>query len=560
MECEYCKKVFSTIRVKTVHQQSTKSCIALQQHMGVPIKKLSFPCQMCQKEFTTKLSLQYHSKICRKKDESLEKQIEQLQSVILLKDKEINDLVQLNAKQSAEIKKLKEQNNALKQRGFQPKQKESLETQKKEHASKPNSDIHEFTFNYARVAIRSDGMINATALCAAGNKLIGHYLENKQTKAYLEAVELDMGIPISRLLESNIGGHKGTWVHRNIGYHLAQWISPQFAVKVSKILDDFLHNELTSTINQLTEQNHDLKKLMECQKPHASKANSDIHKFTFNDTIVAIRSDGMINATALCAAGNKLIADYLRLSNTKAYLEEIETNMGIPILELIKVNIGGHKGTWVHRKIGYHLAQWISPQFAVKVSTILDELFVTGSVILGKEKSSNEIEIAYQNQVKDLKDQLDQKNTEFYALLGKHNATLKNHRYVKFKEKGPCFYIIESGLPYLDGIERKKFGIAGTTDHDTIDDRLKCHRTLWPQLKVDYILFIKEIDVIENSIKRLFKTEINPNGHEIIEGVSTETLIDSIHKIIHVLGIEDYLVLSNEKLKEYNDYAGSTVK
>ena len=66
----------------------------------------------------------------------------------------------------------------------------------------------------------------------------------------------------------------------------------------------------------------------------------------------------MINATALCRAGNKLIADYLRLSNTKAYLEAVESNMGIPILELIKVNTGGdHSGTWVHRKIGYHLAQ-----------------------------------------------------------------------------------------------------------------------------------------------------------------------------------------------------------
>ena len=73
----------------------------------------------------------------------------------------------------------------------------------------------------------------------------------------------------------------------------------------------------------------------------------------------------MINATELCKAGNKLFADYFRLNTTKDYLKVLESNMGIPILELINTNIGGnHSGTWVHRKIGYHLAQWISPEFS----------------------------------------------------------------------------------------------------------------------------------------------------------------------------------------------------
>ena len=66
MQCEYCKKTFSTSRVKTVHQRSTKSCIEIQEQMGITIKKLSFPCESCNKEFTTKISLQYHKKICKK--------------------------------------------------------------------------------------------------------------------------------------------------------------------------------------------------------------------------------------------------------------------------------------------------------------------------------------------------------------------------------------------------------------------------------------------------------------------------------------------------------------
>jgi exonuclease VII large subunit len=136
---------------------------------------------------------------------------------------------------------------------------------------------------------------------------------------------------------------------------------------------------------------------------HKTKNSNDIQEYNFgSDLMVPIRNDGMINATALCKAGNKKINDFLRLQYIKDYLEALEVETGIPVSKLVESNIGGHSGTWVHRKVGYHLAQWISPQFAVKVSTILDELFITGSVVLGKEKSTNEIEIMYQNQIKEL--------------------------------------------------------------------------------------------------------------------------------------------------------------
>ena len=142
---------------------------------------------------------------------------------------------------------------------------------------------------------------------------------------------------------------------------------------------------------------------------------------------------------------------------------------------------------------------------------------------------------------------------------------MKSHRYIKFNEKGPCFYIIEEGTKCecKYNISRKKFGITGLSkdeNQDTIDDRLRSHRTNWPQLKVNYILFLKDVDVIEKSIKRIYEKEINPNGHEIIEGVSTEELIESINKIIQVLGIKEYHVATEEKMKEYNDYVITTVK
>ncbi|MBS7778512.1 KilA-N domain-containing protein [Acidovorax sp. CCYZU-2555] len=87
-----------------------------------------------------------------------------------------------------------------------------------------------------------DGYINATAMCKAAGKLFGHYQENASTKAYLEALEADIGIPISKLIQVLRGANvaQGTWIHPQVAIHLAQWLSPQFAVQVSKWVFDWM--------------------------------------------------------------------------------------------------------------------------------------------------------------------------------------------------------------------------------------------------------------------------------------------------------------------------------
>ena len=100
--------------------------------------------------------------------------------------------------------------------------------------------------------------------------------------------------------------------------------------------------------------------------------------------------------------------------------------------ELFNPIIGGkYPGTWVHRKVAYHLAQWISPKFAVQVSLILDELFITGKVEL---KSADEIDNEYKNQITTLKATLNTNKEQYQKLL---NSSLKTHRYIKFKKTDP---------------------------------------------------------------------------------------------------------------------------
>lgn len=40
----------------------------------------------------------------------------------------------------------------------------------------------------------SDGYFNATAMCRASGKLIGHYLSNSATKAFLAELSSDIGV------------------------------------------------------------------------------------------------------------------------------------------------------------------------------------------------------------------------------------------------------------------------------------------------------------------------------------------------------------------------------
>jgi hypothetical protein len=300
-------------------------------------------------------------------------------------------------------------------------------------------------------------------------------------------------------------------------------------------------NNITITDNSNTQdkEEHQIKtnksELVECSNPN-NEEKSDIHEYKFgNNFIVPIRSDGMINATALCKAAEKQLDDYKENLQTKEYLDELSLITGIHVTNLFQDNIGRHSGTWVHRKVGYHLAQWISSAFGLKVSLILDELFIS-----------------------DLKTKLDTNTYQYQKLLTKHNSSLKTHRYIKFKKTDPCFYIIDSGVD-CDCL-CYKFGITGLDQGNNIDDRLRCHRTLWPKLKVRYLLFIKDVEMIEKNFKMMFEKEINPNGHEIIEGVTFDEMIGRIEKLFDILCIKEYHIMTEEKLKEYNDYVETTIK
>ena len=88
------------------------------------------------------------------------------------------------------------------------------------------------------IPMRKDGYIHATALCKASEKRLVKWKENKETKELIDKLSLKVRIRTSALIEIYKGGNdkcsQGTWIHPDLGIHLAQWCNPSFSLQVSK--------------------------------------------------------------------------------------------------------------------------------------------------------------------------------------------------------------------------------------------------------------------------------------------------------------------------------------
>ena len=95
--------------------------------------------------------------------------------------------------------------------------------------------VKSLTFNGIVIESRAgDNYINATQMCKAGCKLFADWSRLKATKELFEVLEVTMGIPIVKFIDSKEGKNGGSWVHPDLAVQLAQWISPSFAIQVSR--------------------------------------------------------------------------------------------------------------------------------------------------------------------------------------------------------------------------------------------------------------------------------------------------------------------------------------
>jgi hypothetical protein len=111
----------------------------------------------------------------------------------------------------------------------------------------------------------TNGYINATKLCADGNKQFKNWLQNKSNKE-------------SQLMTYSLTGGqnnliRGTYVHHKLIPHVAAWVSVEFADKVSDIINSFLVRERDDEIRALKGDKCDLVKMM--QESEKKREESD---------------------------------------------------------------------------------------------------------------------------------------------------------------------------------------------------------------------------------------------------------------------------------------------
>ncbi|RUS94160.1 hypothetical protein DSM106972_094190 [Dulcicalothrix desertica PCC 7102] len=96
--------------------------------------------------------------------------------------------------------------------------------------------------------------VNVTQMCQANEKQWGHYAALDSTKAYLEGLSADIGIPISGLVISIKGGNdkqnQGTWVHSEVAIDCAQWVSVEFRIWANRALRQLISSQSVIEVPQ----------------------------------------------------------------------------------------------------------------------------------------------------------------------------------------------------------------------------------------------------------------------------------------------------------------------
>ena len=110
----------------------------------------------------------------------------------------------------------------------------------------------------------------------------------------------------------------------------------------------------------------------------AASASSLIESLVADDgntiSVELRKSDGYVNATKLCRSAGKLFGEYHLLKSTRSLLRVLRASIGATAdpIHIIKTGPNHLRGTWVHPRVATHLAMWISPSFAAKVTAWLE--------------------------------------------------------------------------------------------------------------------------------------------------------------------------------------------
>ncbi len=277
-----------------------------------------------------------------------------------------------------------------------------------------------------------------------------------------------------------------------------------------------------------------------------------------NISITCRASDGFVNLTEMSKAGKHRLDNFLKRNETKLFLESLNELPKFKGVKILTTTEGKNGNTWSHRLVAYYYAQYISPQFAVQVCFWLDNLFLTGRVELGQEKTLQELENIWKEKCDVLTKSLEQKDKQIISLHKSLNQYEKAHHYKKFNTDDPAYYVFTYGRVCHSECPLKnyaKHGIATKSkNNEAIDKRLQSHRTTFPMLNLEFLVYASEdaIVMLEKTMELRYGANLNPNNHEVFEKVPIDTLKKTAIDFLEVACPGKYRIEDKEKIDEYN--------
>jgi hypothetical protein len=250
-KCNFCDCVLANEYSLATHQKTAKKCLIKQ---GIVLKG-DFKCDLCEETFTLNSMLTTHKVSCskkyntelKKKNLLLESKLLELKSKLLEVQNKYNMIVEEKKEWKIEKEKLLDKitTAALSKTSYFEHETTidiDIDEDESDTESDDDSDSEEYKLTplelgngYTIEHRDEDGFINVTNLCKAGGKQFKHWKSIEKTKGFLRVLSSSVGHPTDELIKYNTGGNseRATWAHPQVAINIAQWISPNFDVKVS---------------------------------------------------------------------------------------------------------------------------------------------------------------------------------------------------------------------------------------------------------------------------------------------------------------------------------------
>ena len=159
------------------------------------------------------------------------------------------------------------------------------------------------------------------------------------------------------------------------GHHLAKWCSTRCSMRAYHRRRRGAPEADAGLVVQPTI-------IEECDLPVSWLAPAGTEERVWQGTAIQRRqSDGYVNATAMCQAGDREWFTYARSARAQEYIAALSSHLGVTaelrsplhgspqnpaaLIHTIATGPNALRGTWIHPRLAIDLARWISPAFAV---------------------------------------------------------------------------------------------------------------------------------------------------------------------------------------------------